>query len=95
MTTTSSDHQYVHARPDQRHAASNIGGLASGLDTNSIINALLAIDRDPETQIQHQQTVAAARSRPLSQIKTQMREPAERVVGAARRHALGRHAVRW
>ena len=32
-----------------------ITGLASGLDTNSIINAMMAIDRLPETQLKNQQ----------------------------------------
>jgi flagellar capping protein FliD len=32
----------------------NVGGIATGLDTNSIINELLSIDRQPETLIQQQ-----------------------------------------
>ncbi len=50
----------------------NVGGIATGLDTNSIINELLSIDRQPETLIQQQSTVEQARETALQQIQTQM-----------------------
>jgi flagellar hook-associated protein 2 len=50
----------------------NVGGIATGLDTNSIINELLSIDRQPETLIQNESTVEQARETALQQIQTQM-----------------------
>jgi flagellar capping protein FliD len=49
----------------------DVGGIATGFDTNSIINELLSIDRQPETLIQ-QSTVEQARETALQQIQTQM-----------------------
>ena len=39
----------------------NIGGLASGLDTNSIVDQLMAIERAPRTQLANQQASLSAR----------------------------------
>jgi flagellar hook-associated protein 2 len=50
----------------------NVGGIATGLDTNSIIDQLLAIDRQPETLLTQQSTVETARQAALKAIQTSM-----------------------
>jgi flagellar hook-associated protein 2 len=50
----------------------NVGGIATGLDTNSIIDQLLAIDRQPETLLTRQSTVETARQAALKSIQTSM-----------------------
>jgi flagellar hook-associated protein 2 len=50
----------------------NVGGIATGLDTNSIITQLLAIDRQPETLINQQSTIEAARQSALKSVQTSM-----------------------
>jgi flagellar hook-associated protein 2 len=50
----------------------NVGGIATGLDTNAIINQLLAIDRAPETLIQQRSTVEQARGAALQSIRTSL-----------------------
>jgi flagellar hook-associated protein 2 len=50
----------------------NVGGIATGLDTNSIINSLLAIDRQPETLLTQQSTIETARQAALKSIQTSM-----------------------
>jgi len=50
----------------------NVGGIATGLDTNSIIDQLLAIDRQPETLLTQQSTVETARQSALKAIQTSM-----------------------
>ncbi len=50
----------------------NVGGIATGLDTNSIITQLLAIDRQPETLINQQSTIESARQSALKSIQTSM-----------------------
>ncbi|HUO73914.1 MAG TPA: flagellar filament capping protein FliD [Solirubrobacteraceae bacterium] len=47
-----------------------ITGLASGLDTNSIITALMAIDRQPETQLKNQQQSLQAQKTQLTSIQS-------------------------
>jgi flagellar hook-associated protein 2 len=39
----------------------NFGGLASGLDTNSIIDQLMAIERQPQTRLKLKQQQVDAR----------------------------------
>jgi flagellar hook-associated protein 2 len=51
----------------------NVGGLASGLDTNSIISQLMAIERQPRDMLAHQATVHAARQSVLSDFQTRLR----------------------
>jgi flagellar hook-associated protein 2 len=51
----------------------NVGGLATGLDTNTIITQLLAIDRQPETLIQNNQAIETARQQALQAIQTQLK----------------------
>jgi flagellar hook-associated protein 2 len=50
----------------------NVGGIATGLDTNSIITQLLAIDRQPETLLNQQSTIESARQSALKSIQTSM-----------------------
>jgi flagellar hook-associated protein 2 len=50
----------------------NVGGIATGLDTNSIISQLLSIDRHPETLINQQSTIETARQHALKSIQTSM-----------------------
>ena len=50
----------------------NVGGIATGLDTNSIIDQLLALDRQPETLLTQQSTVETARQAALKSIQTSM-----------------------
>ena len=50
----------------------NVTGLASGLDTNSIVQQLMAIDRQPEVRWQQQQTVEQARHDFFGQVQTSL-----------------------
>jgi flagellar hook-associated protein 2 len=50
----------------------NVGGIATGLDTNSIIDQLLALDRQPETLLTQQSTIETARQAALKSIQTSM-----------------------
>lgn len=50
-----------------------ITGLASGLDTNSIIQALLSIEKQPITNLTHQQSGLKALNTQLSSIQTGLR----------------------
>ncbi len=50
----------------------NISGIASGLDTNSIISQLMSIERQPQVRIQQQQTVEAARKQALQDVNTRL-----------------------
>src|SRR3954464_4081984 len=54
-------------------AGLSLGGLASGLDTTTIISQLMAIDRAPETRMQLQQSVLQARQTALTDIGTRVR----------------------
>ena len=51
-----------------------ITGLASGLDTNSIIQALMAIDQQPITALQNQSSGLTATNRQLSSIQTALQQ---------------------
>jgi len=50
----------------------NIGGIASGLDTNTIIGQLLAIERQPEVRAAQQQQVEVARQNALRDVNTRL-----------------------
>jgi flagellar hook-associated protein 2 len=50
----------------------NIGGIASGLDTNTIIGQLLAIERQPEVRALQQQHVEEARQNALRDVNTRL-----------------------
>lgn len=51
----------------------NIGGLASGLDTNSIIDQLMAIERQPRTRLDQQATLVTARQSALADFQARLR----------------------
>jgi flagellar hook-associated protein 2 len=51
-----------------------ITGLASGLDTNSIIQALIAIDKQPITTLQNQSSGLTATNTQLSSIQTALQQ---------------------
>ncbi len=53
-----------------------ITGLASGLDTNSIIQALMALDRKPVTDLTNQQTGLKALNQQLTSIQTSLQQVA-------------------
>lgn len=50
----------------------NFSGLASGLDTNSIVSQLMAIERNPQVRLQQQQKVEQARQSALQDIQTRL-----------------------
>ena len=54
-------------------AGISLGGLSSGLDTQSIVDQLIAIDRAPETRMKLQQSALAARKEALTDIGTRLR----------------------
>src|SRR3954447_9578174 len=51
----------------------NFGGLASGLDTNTIIDQLMAIERQPQTRLELKQQQADVRKSALSDIETRLK----------------------
>lgn len=51
----------------------NIGGLASGLDTNSIIDQLMAIERQPRARLDQKATLITARQSALADFQTRLR----------------------
>src|SRR6185312_14017711 len=51
----------------------NVGGLASGLDTNSIISQLMAVERQPRDLLANKLTVDQARQSVLAGFQTQLR----------------------
>jgi len=51
----------------------NIGGLASGLDTNSIVDQLMAIERQPRTRLDQQATLVTARQSALADFQSRLR----------------------
>jgi flagellar hook-associated protein 2 len=51
----------------------NFGGLASGLDTNSIVDQLMAIERQPQNRLKLQQSQIDARKSALSDISTRLK----------------------
>jgi flagellar hook-associated protein 2 len=50
----------------------NLGGLASGLDTNAIVQQLLAVDRQPQVRLQLAQTLEKARQQALRDVTTRL-----------------------
>lgn len=51
----------------------NIGGLASGLDTNSIIDQLMAVERQPRTKLDTQASLITARQSALADFQSRLR----------------------
>jgi flagellar hook-associated protein 2 len=54
-------------------SALNISGLASGLDTNTIVTQLMAIEKVPQDRIVQQQTLQTTRQNDLMAIQSQLR----------------------
>jgi len=52
--------------------AISFSGLASGLDTSSIISALTASAKIPMSQLQAQQTTLTSKSKKITDIKTDL-----------------------
>jgi flagellar hook-associated protein 2 len=50
----------------------SISGLASGIDTSTIIDQLMAIERQPQTRLKTQVTISAARKSALADIQTRL-----------------------
>lgn len=50
----------------------NVGGLASGLDTNTIIDQLMAIERRPLVRLQQRELVERARQNALRDVQTRL-----------------------
>jgi flagellar hook-associated protein 2 len=51
----------------------NVGGLASGLDTNSIIDQLMAVERQPRTRLDQQASLITARQSALADFQSRLR----------------------
>src|SRR4051812_47294816 len=51
----------------------NFGGLASGLDTNSIVDQLMAIERQPETRLKTQQSQVQQKKADLQSIEDSLK----------------------
>src|SRR3954468_14639345 len=51
----------------------NFGGLASGLDTNSIVDQLMAIERQPETRLKTQQSQVQQKKTDLQSIEDSLK----------------------
>jgi flagellar hook-associated protein 2 len=51
----------------------NIGGLASGLDTNSIIDQLMAVERQPRTKLTTQASLVSAKQSVLADFQSRLR----------------------
>lgn len=54
-------------------SSQSISGLASGIDTATIIDQLMQIERQPQTRLKNQVTVSAARKTALSDIQTRLK----------------------
>jgi flagellar hook-associated protein 2 len=59
----------------------NFGGIASGLDTNTIVSQLLAIEGRSKTRLGQQQAVERARQTTLNDIQTRLRNLSNSVAG--------------
>ena len=51
----------------------NIGGLASGLDTNSIVDQMMAIERQPRTQLDTKASLITAKQSVLADFQSRLR----------------------
>jgi flagellar hook-associated protein 2 len=54
-------------------AGVSLGGMASGLDTQSIIDQLMAVDAAPEARLKLKESAAAARQSTLTDVATRLR----------------------
>src|SRR5690348_4995764 len=53
-------------------AGISLGGLASGLDTNTMIQQLMQVEAQPKVQMQQKQTVEQVRQQALKDIQTRL-----------------------
>src|SRR3954454_15897742 len=51
----------------------SISGLSSGIDTATIIDQLMSIERQPQTRLKNQVSISAARKTVLSDIQTRLK----------------------
>jgi len=51
----------------------NVGGLASGLDTNAIVDQLMAVERQPRTRLDQQASLVTARQSALADFQSRLR----------------------
>jgi flagellar hook-associated protein 2 len=51
----------------------SISGLASGIDTSTIVDQLMAIERQPQTRLKTQVSISAARKTALSDVQTRLK----------------------
>ena len=49
-----------------------LSGLASGMDTDSVVNQLMTIERQPQVRLQQQQTLEQARRQALQDVQTRL-----------------------
>jgi flagellar hook-associated protein 2 len=54
-------------------SSQNVSGLASGIDTTTIIDQLMAIESQPQARLKNQLTVSAARKTALSDVQTRLK----------------------
>ena len=50
----------------------SLSGLASGLDTSTIVDQLMAIERQPETRVKMKQATENARQQALRDVQTKL-----------------------
>ena len=61
----------------------NVGGLASGLDTNTIVAQLMAIERNPQTLLHQRELLETARKTALEDIRTRVENLQDAIAGIA------------
>jgi flagellar hook-associated protein 2 len=59
----------------------SISGLASGLDTSTIISQLMSIEKQPQVRLQQQQDVEATRQQALKDVQTRLQNLSSAIAG--------------
>jgi flagellar hook-associated protein 2 len=62
-------------------AGISFGGLASGLDTNTMVTQLMAVERMPQVRVQQKQLVEEARLSALNDVKTRLSNLSLKIAG--------------
>ena len=62
-------------------AAQNISGLASGLDTSSIVTQLMQVEAVPQVRLQQRQAVEQVRQQALTDVKTRLANLQTQIAG--------------
>jgi flagellar hook-associated protein 2 len=70
----------------------NIGGLATGLDTKTIIKQLMDIEAIPVNQLKQQKSVYQARDTAWQQVLARVKAFQQKIAAVADRSAWGKHA---